>query len=144
MRQGLPPPPPSIQFGDLDELRERAQGRLDLLVEAGVDGAQLYGHDPNSGVVGTGAFFLLLDEPQVYGLSPDLVVPDPRPTRDVATRGRRGSRAICRNGRVVPHGGGGDGDRGGPFGGGRRRRVGRGEQAMVPDAASRPTTGVRS
>lgn len=67
-------PTQSIQFGDLDELRERAAGRLDQLVEAGESRAQLYGHDSDDGVGGTGAFFLLLDEPEVYGLPPDPVV----------------------------------------------------------------------
>ncbi|WP_256820240.1 4Fe-4S dicluster domain-containing protein [Dietzia sp. Die43] len=67
-------PTESIQFGDLDELRERAAGRLDQLVEAGEPNAQLYGHDSNNGVGGTGAFFLLLDDPEVYGLPPDPVV----------------------------------------------------------------------
>ena len=32
-------------------------------------------HDPDDGVGGFGAFFLLLDEPEVYGLPPDPVVP---------------------------------------------------------------------
>jgi formate dehydrogenase iron-sulfur subunit len=36
--------------------------------------ARLYGHDPDDGVGGDGAFFLLLDEPEVYGLPPDPVV----------------------------------------------------------------------
>ena len=67
-------PTQSIQFGDLDELRARARDRLDTLVAAGVPGAQLYGDDPADGVGGTGAFFLLLDEPEVYGLPPDPVV----------------------------------------------------------------------
>lgn len=67
-------PTQSIQFGDLDELRARAQGRVDQLVEAGISDAQLYGHDPRDGVGGTGAFFLLLDRPEVYGLPPDPVV----------------------------------------------------------------------
>jgi formate dehydrogenase iron-sulfur subunit len=67
-------PTDSIQFGPLEELRERAQGKLDQLVEAGVSGAQLYGHDPSDGVGGAGAFFLLLDKPEVYGLPPDPVV----------------------------------------------------------------------
>src|SRR5699024_3331299 len=67
-------PTESIQFGDLDELRERAQGRLDQLVAAGEPKAQLYGHDSDDGVGGTGAFFLLLDDPEVYGLPPDPVV----------------------------------------------------------------------
>ena len=37
--------------------------------------ARLYGEDPDDGVGGDGAFFLLLDEPEVYGLPPDPVVP---------------------------------------------------------------------
>ena len=67
-------PTQSIQFGDLDELRERADVRVAELVEAGVTDAQLYGHDPADGVGGAGAFFLLLDKPEVYGLPPDPVV----------------------------------------------------------------------
>ena len=68
-------PTESIQFGPLDELRERAQGRVDQLVAAGVTDARLYGDDPGDGVGGTGAMFLLLDEPEVYGFPPDPVVP---------------------------------------------------------------------
>jgi formate dehydrogenase iron-sulfur subunit len=71
-------PTDSIQFGELDVLRERAAERVATLQEQGVTGARLYGNDPDDGVGGTGAFFLLLDEPQVYGLPPDPVVP----TRD--------------------------------------------------------------
>jgi formate dehydrogenase iron-sulfur subunit len=67
-------PTQSIQFGDLDLLRERATERVADLQRAGVDGARLYGHDPNDGIGGAGAFFLLLDEPEVYGLPPDPVV----------------------------------------------------------------------
>ncbi|MFE5003494.1 4Fe-4S dicluster domain-containing protein [Streptomyces sp. NPDC056696] len=67
-------PTESIQFGPLDELRERAALRVDQLHEAGVDGARLYGHDPTDGVGGDGAFFLLLDKPEVYGLPPNPVV----------------------------------------------------------------------
>ncbi|MEU6117551.1 4Fe-4S dicluster domain-containing protein [Streptomyces sp. NPDC047117] len=67
-------PTDSIQFGPLDELRERAALRVDQLQEAGVPEARLYGHDPEDGVGGDGAFFLLLDEPEVYGLPPDPVV----------------------------------------------------------------------
>ncbi|MFI8930315.1 4Fe-4S dicluster domain-containing protein [Streptomyces sp. NPDC053474] len=67
-------PTESIRFGPLDELRERAALRVDELHEAGVDGARLYGHDPEDGVGGDGAFFLLLDRPEVYGLPPDPVV----------------------------------------------------------------------
>ena len=67
-------PTDSIQFGELDELRERADRRLEELHEKGVDVARLYGRDPEDGVGGDGAFFLLLDEPEVYGLPPDPVV----------------------------------------------------------------------
>jgi formate dehydrogenase iron-sulfur subunit len=74
-------PTESIQFGDLDELRERADRRLEELHEKGVDAARLYGRDPDDGVGGDGAFFLLLDEPEVYGLPPDPVVT----TRDLGS-----------------------------------------------------------
>jgi formate dehydrogenase iron-sulfur subunit len=77
-------PTKSIQFGVLDELRERAASRVEELHERGVPEARLYGHDPNDGVGGDGAFFLLLDEPEVYGLPPDPVVP----TRDAAAMWR--------------------------------------------------------
>ena len=67
-------PTKSIQFGPLDELRKHADERLAKLSADGVDGAQLYGRDPGDGVGGFGAFFLLLDDPEVYGLPPDPVV----------------------------------------------------------------------
>ena len=44
------------------------------LHEQGVASARLYGNDPGDGVGGDGAFFLLLDDPEVYGLPPDPVV----------------------------------------------------------------------
>jgi len=66
-------PTDSIQFGELDDLRERARARLGTLVEAGAERAQLYLADEHDGVGGAGAFFLLLDEPEVYGLPPDPV-----------------------------------------------------------------------
>jgi formate dehydrogenase iron-sulfur subunit len=81
-------PTESIQFGPLDELRERAQARLEELREAGVAEARLYGEDPADGVGGAGAFFLLLDNPEVYGLPPDPVVTTrdlPRMWRHAAT-----------------------------------------------------------
>ena len=67
-------PTDSIQFGPLDELRERAEQRLEKLEAENWNGARLYGNDPGDGVGGFGAFFLLLDEPEVYGLPPDPVV----------------------------------------------------------------------
>jgi formate dehydrogenase iron-sulfur subunit len=67
-------PTDSIQFGPLDELRERAERRLGTVQDAGVEGARLYGASTEDGVGGFGAFFLLLDKPEVYGLPPDPVV----------------------------------------------------------------------
>ncbi len=78
-------PTDSIQFGELDELRARAARRVEQLHEAGVTSARLYGHDPDDGVGGAGAFFLLLDEPEVYGLPPDPVVT----TRDLPSMWKR-------------------------------------------------------
>jgi len=66
-------PTDSIQFGALEELRERADARLERLAAAGQSEARLYGADADDGVGGFGAFFLLLDEPEVYGLPPDPV-----------------------------------------------------------------------
>jgi formate dehydrogenase iron-sulfur subunit len=84
-------PTESIQFGDLDELRERAQDRVEALHAAGVPDARLYGHDPTDGVGGDGAFFLLLDEPEVYGLPPDPVVT----TRDLPRMWRQAAIAAA-------------------------------------------------
>ncbi|MBV7705916.1 4Fe-4S dicluster domain-containing protein [Nocardia nova] len=67
-------PTDSIQFGELSQLRERAEERVRQLHDAGVTDARLYGQDPDDGVGGTGAFFLLLDKPEVYGLPPDPLV----------------------------------------------------------------------
>jgi formate dehydrogenase iron-sulfur subunit len=66
-------PTDSIQFGDLDELRARATQRVSDLHARGVESAYLYGArdgDPGStGNIGPlGAFFLLLDKPEVYNL----------------------------------------------------------------------------
>ena len=77
-------PTDSIQFGPLDELRERADRRLEKLEAEGWNGAQLYGRDPDDGVGGFGAFFLLLDDPEVYGLPPDPVAT----TRDLGEMAR--------------------------------------------------------
>jgi formate dehydrogenase iron-sulfur subunit len=83
-------PTESIQFGPLDELRERAQARVTELQESGETRARLYLENPEDGVGGAGAFFLLLDEPEVYGLPPDPVVTTrdlPRMWRQVAAAG---------------------------------------------------------
>ncbi|MEC3998413.1 4Fe-4S dicluster domain-containing protein [Actinacidiphila sp. DG2A-62] len=84
-------PTDSIQFGPLDELRERAAARLDRLHEDGVADARLYGDSPDDGVGGDGAFFLLLDDPEVYGLPPDPVVT----TRDLPAMWRHAGAAAA-------------------------------------------------
>ncbi len=85
-------PTASIQFGPLDELRLRARDRVEELHDRGVSSARLYLDDENDGIGGAGAFFLLLDEPEVYGLPPDPVVP----TRDLASAWRAGGSVRCR------------------------------------------------
>jgi formate dehydrogenase iron-sulfur subunit len=97
-------PTESIQFGELDELRARADRRLATLRERGETSARLYGHDPEDGVGGDGAFFLLLDEPEVYGLPPDPVVT----TRDLPAMWKRaGWAALTMAAAVVVSFGGG-------------------------------------
>jgi formate dehydrogenase iron-sulfur subunit len=87
LRGGLTPacaqacPTESIQFGPLDELRTRARGRVEYLHDEGIAEARLYLEDEHDGVDGAGAFFLLLDDPEVYRLPPDPVVP----TRDLGS-----------------------------------------------------------
>ena len=84
-------PTQSIQFGDLDELQARADARLATLKSQGVETARLYGRDEDDGVGGAGAFFLLLDEPEVYGLPPDPVVT----TRDLPAMWRAAATAAA-------------------------------------------------
>jgi formate dehydrogenase iron-sulfur subunit len=67
-------PTKSIQFGQLDDLLRIAGARVQTLHDRGEGQARLYGADREDGVGGFGAFFLLLDEPEVYGLPPDPVV----------------------------------------------------------------------
>ncbi len=66
-------PTTSIQFGEVDELRERAAQRLQD-VSHRYNGARLYLEDPDDGIGGGGSIFLLLDEPSVYGLPPHPIV----------------------------------------------------------------------
>jgi formate dehydrogenase iron-sulfur subunit len=67
-------PTESIQYGDLEELRGRADARLEnVRANAQFRDASLYLRDDGDGIGGAGAFFLLLDKPEVYGLPPDPV-----------------------------------------------------------------------
>ncbi|GAA0516805.1 formate dehydrogenase beta subunit [Saccharopolyspora erythraea NRRL 2338] len=90
-------PTESIQYGPLEELRERAAARVDELHAQGVTEARLYGHEPDDGVGGDGAFFLLLDEPEVYGLPPDPVVT----TRDLPSMWRCAAAAAATGAALV-------------------------------------------
>jgi formate dehydrogenase iron-sulfur subunit len=66
-------PTDSIQFGEHEALLARARERLERLREQGLRDARLYLDGPDDGIGGAGAFFLLLDDPEVYGLPPDPV-----------------------------------------------------------------------
>ena len=70
-------PTESIQFGDIDELKARARQRVEDLHGLGMTEAYLYGADAaeQPGTEGLNAFFLLVDEPEVYNLPPDPVSP---------------------------------------------------------------------
>ena len=74
-------PTDSIQFGPIEELRKRAGARVEQLKAAGETRARLYGADPEGPVGGLNAFFLLVDEPEVYGLPPEPELP----SRNLAT-----------------------------------------------------------
>ena len=84
-------PTESIQFGPLEEMRARAGDRVRELHANGIADAQLYGEDPGDGVGGHGSIFLLLDQPEVYGLPPDPVVT----TRDLPTMWRHAGLAAA-------------------------------------------------
>ncbi|MGZ4661703.1 MAG: 4Fe-4S dicluster domain-containing protein, partial [Arthrobacter sp.] len=84
-------PTTSIKFGDHDAMVETARERVDALHAQGMTEARLYGANENDGVGGTGSVFLLLDEPEVYGLPPDPRVP----TADLPTMYRRAGLAVA-------------------------------------------------
>ena len=68
-------PTTSIKFGDHDHMVALAKERVAQLHAQGRTEARLYGANELDGVGGTGSVFLLLDEPEVYGLPPDPRVP---------------------------------------------------------------------
>jgi len=59
-------PTGSITFGDVDQLRVQAQARVATLKTLGQTKAQLYGDNPEM-LGGLNVFYLLLDDPEVYG-----------------------------------------------------------------------------
>lgn len=70
-------PTESIQFGDVDELHERARKRVEQLQARGVNG-YLYGVDDGTSVGDLNAFFLLIDKPEAYNLPERPVLPSTR------------------------------------------------------------------
>jgi formate dehydrogenase iron-sulfur subunit len=58
-------PTDSIVFGDVDELRVKARQRVDTLKTLGYNKAHVYGDTDILG--GLNVFYLLLDDPEVYG-----------------------------------------------------------------------------
>jgi formate dehydrogenase iron-sulfur subunit len=77
-------PTDSIQFGPIEELRKRANVRVEQLKAAGESRARLYGADPEGPLGGLNAFFLLVDEPEVYGLPPEPELPSRNLTSSAA------------------------------------------------------------
>jgi formate dehydrogenase iron-sulfur subunit len=67
-------PTQSIQFGAISELKGRAQKRVEQLHQTGEKRAYLYGADEKM-LGGLNSFYLLVDEPEVYGLPPDPKMP---------------------------------------------------------------------
>ena len=80
LRNGLVPacaqacPTQSIQFGPIDVLKQRASQRLSQLQQTGQNEARLYGADEQV-LGGLNSFYLLLDEPEIYGLPSKPKVP---------------------------------------------------------------------
>ncbi len=67
-------PTQSIQFGPIDELKDRANRRLAQMEGQGESRARLYGADEEI-LGGLRSFYLLMDEPEVYGLPSNPKVP---------------------------------------------------------------------
>lgn len=84
-------PTTSIKYGQRQDMLAAAQERVAQLHQQGMTEARLYGANPNDGVGGTGSIFLLLDEPEVYGLPPDPRVP----TADLAHTFKRAGVAMA-------------------------------------------------
>jgi formate dehydrogenase iron-sulfur subunit len=80
LKQGLAPacaqacPTHSIRFGPLAQIKEEAQVRLQQLHRQGQSQARLYGADDEV-LGGLNSFYLLMDEPEVYGLPSNPKVP---------------------------------------------------------------------
>jgi formate dehydrogenase iron-sulfur subunit len=80
LKNGLTPacaqacPTESIRFGPISELKKKAETRVAQLRRDGVSKAHLYGADEKV-LGGLNALYLLVDEPEVYGLPSNPKVP---------------------------------------------------------------------
>lgn len=81
LRDGLTPacqlacPTGAIQFGLRDELLVLARERLAFLHEHGYPKARLYGAESFANYSALNSFYLLMDEPEIYGLPAEPVTP---------------------------------------------------------------------
>jgi len=67
-------PTSSIQFGQVSDLKKRAEARVNQLHREGVSAAHLYGADEKI-LGGLNSFYLLVDKPETYGLPADPKLP---------------------------------------------------------------------
>ena len=80
LKAGLPPacaqacPTQSIRFGPVNRLKQQARERVQQLHARGQTQARLYGADDQV-LGGLNSFYLLMDEPEVYGLPSNPKVP---------------------------------------------------------------------
>jgi formate dehydrogenase iron-sulfur subunit len=91
-------PTDSIQFGPYDELVEKAKGRVVALHEKGIETAYLYGAGDDIGpeqlAGGLGAFFLLTEPPERFGLPAQAESPI-QENAPVATAAGLAAAALC-------------------------------------------------
>ncbi|HJV46190.1 MAG TPA: 4Fe-4S dicluster domain-containing protein [Bacillota bacterium] len=72
LQEGMQPacaqtcPTGAIQFGNVEELRAKAEARAQVLRKSGEQEVHIYGTEETFG--GLNVFYLLLDKPEVYGL----------------------------------------------------------------------------
>ncbi|MDA8078391.1 MAG: 4Fe-4S dicluster domain-containing protein [Nitrospiraceae bacterium] len=76
-------PTGSIAFGDIPELKAKADARLSRLRSLGENKANVYGYSQAGGLK---VFYLLMDKPEVYGLPENPVVPQRRQLSSLGTR----------------------------------------------------------
>jgi formate dehydrogenase iron-sulfur subunit len=80
LQQGLTPacaqacPTQSIRFGPLNQMKKEARARVAQLHQQGQTRARLYGADDKV-LGGLNSFYLLMDEPEVYGLPSNPKIP---------------------------------------------------------------------